>query len=108
TGGVRSKFTAYCGTRNQNWNLFKNLPGNFILRNLHLILLAQIARIGINFLKRRFYLLPSILRGRLDGYLGLLKILKKKKKIFKRVNFKEIEKFLVPKWYVKIPKEIEK
>ncbi|MGC9058670.1 MAG: hypothetical protein ACP5IJ_02465 [Candidatus Nanoarchaeia archaeon] len=44
----------------------------------------------------------------MNGYLGLLKILKKKKKIFKRVNFKEIEKFLVPKWYVKIPKEIEK
>ncbi len=107
TGGVRSKFTAYYGTRNQNWNLFKNLPGNFILKNFHLILLAQLAQIGINLLKGRFNLLLSILKGRLDGYLGLPKILKKKKKIKKRVDFKEIEKFLILKWRIKIPEEIE-
>jgi GT2 family glycosyltransferase len=62
TGGVRSKFTAYYGTRNQNWNLFKNLPFSFILKNVHLILLAQVAQVGINLIKGRFNLVPSILR----------------------------------------------
>ncbi|MFN3301842.1 MAG: glycosyltransferase family 2 protein [Patescibacteria group bacterium] len=108
TGGIRSKFTAYYGTRNQNWNLFKNFPIKFILKNFHLIILAQIAQVGINLLKGRFFLLPSIIKGRLDGYLRLRKILAKKRKIKKRVNFSEIEKFLIAKWRIKIPKELDK
>lgn len=105
-GGIKSKLTAYYGTKNQNWNLFKNLPAKFILKNLHLILFAQVAQIGINLLKGRFLLLPSIIKGRIDGYLGFGKILKKKKRIKKRVDFSVIEKFLILKWRVKIPKEI--
>lgn len=107
TGGVRSKFTAYYGTRNQTWNLFKNLPLSFIFKNIHLILLAQLAQIGINLLKGRFSLLLSIIKGRIDGYLGLRKILIKKSKIKKQVDFSEIEKFLILKWRQRIPKEIK-
>ncbi len=107
TIGTRSKFTAYYRTRNQTWNLFKNLPNRFILKNLHWIILGQLGQIGINLLKGRFFLLPSILRGRLDGYFGLRKILKRRKKIKKRVDFSEIEKFLILKWRVKTPKEIK-
>lgn len=106
TAGTKSKFTAYYRARNQICNLFKNLPISFIFKNLHLIILAQLGQIGINFLKGRFSLLPSILSGKLDGYLGLGKILKKRKKIKKRVNFSEIEKFLILKWRIKIPKGI--
>jgi hypothetical protein len=107
TGGVRSKFTAYYRTRNQNWNLFKNLPLNFILKNIHLILIAQIAQIGINLIRGRFALLPSIIKGRIDGYIDLTKILKKKRKIKKKVDFKEIEKWFILKWHINIPKEIK-
>ena len=105
TVGVRSKFTAYYRTRNQNWNLFKNLPNGFILKNLHWIILAQLGQIGINLFKGRFSLLPSILRGRFDGYFGLRKILKKRRRIRKNVDFSEIEKFLILKWRIRIPKE---
>lgn len=107
TGGIRSKFTAYYRTRNQTWNLFKNLPSSFIFKNIHLILLAQFAQIGINLLKGRFFLLPSIIKGRLDGYFRLRRILVKKRKINKKVDFSEIEKFLILKWKQEIPKEIE-
>jgi GT2 family glycosyltransferase len=106
TGGIRSKFTAYYRTRNQTWNLFKNLPLTFIVKNLPLIIFAQIAQIGINLLKGRLFLLLSILKGRLDGYFGLTKILRKKKKIKKKVDFSEIEKFFTLRWRIKIPKEI--
>lgn len=107
TLGIRSKLSAYYSTRNQNWNLFKNLPNQFILKNLHLIIFAQVAQIGINFLRGNFSLLLSILKGRIDGYLGLKKILKKKKQIKRRVDFSEIEKFLILKWMVKFPKNMK-
>ena len=102
TIGVKSKFTAYYRTRNQTLNLFKNLSAKFILKNLHFIVLAQIAQIGINILKGRFSLLPSIIKGRIDGYLALRKIFQKRKKIKKRVNFYELEKWFPLKWRVKI------
>jgi len=82
---------------------FPNLPNRFILKNLHWIILAQLGQIGINLLKGRFSLLPSILKGRSDGYFGLRKILKKRKKIKKRVDFSEIEKFLILKWRITAP-----
>lgn len=107
TGGVRSKFTAYYRTRNQTWNMFKNLPIKFIIKNFHLIFLSQITQIFINLLKGRFYLLPFLIKGRIDGCLGLRKIFQKKKKIIKRVNFSEIEKWIILKWRVNIPKEIK-
>jgi len=107
TGGVRSKFSTYYRTRNQVWVIFKNFPLGFIFRNIHLILLAQIAQIGINLIKGKFYLIPFILGGYFDGYLKLPQILKERKKIKKRVDFQEIEKFLTLRWRIKIPKEIK-
>lgn len=107
TGGVRNKFTAYYGTRNQNWNMFKNFPAEYIFKNLHLILLSQTAQIGINLIKGRFRLLPAIIKGRIDGYSGLGKIFLKKKKILKRVDFSELEKFLILKWRANTPKGIK-
>ena len=105
--GTRNKFGCYYGPRNQTWNLFKNLPNSFILKNLHWIILEQLGQIGIYLLQGRFFLLKSILKGRLDGYLGLRRILKKRKRIKKTVNFSEIEKWFILKWRVKIPQEIQ-
>ena len=106
TGGLKNKFTTYYVTRNQNWNLFKNLPFVFILRNFPFIFSAQIAQLGINLLKGKISLLPTLIKGRIDGYLGLATILKKRKKIKKISDFSMIEKFLSLKWRIKTPKEI--
>ena len=101
TTGVRSKFIIYYNSRNQIWNFVKNIPFEFILRNLHFILIAHLGHIGINLLKGKFYILPSLLKGKFDGLRGIRKILKKRKKIKKRVNFSEIEKRLILKWRIR-------
>jgi len=106
TGGVRSKFTAYYGSRNQIWNFAKNIPLKFILKNIHFILISHLAHIGINVLKGRFFLLPAILKGKFDAFNGLKDIVQKKKKIKRKVDFSEIEKWFILKWRIKIPKEI--
>ena len=106
TGGLKNKFTTYYRARNQNWNLFKNLPFVFILKNSPFIFSAQIAQLGINLLKGKISLLPTLIKGRIDSYLGLATILKKRKKIKKISDFSIIEKFLSLKWRIKIPKEI--
>ena len=103
--GTRSKFSSFYGTRNQTWCLFKNFPASFVLKNLYFIIPAQIAQIGINLIKGRFSLLPSIIKGRIEGYSGLGKILKKKKKIKKNIHFSEIEKFIIACWRAYIPKK---
>ena len=106
TVGAKSRFTAFYYARNQIWNLFKNLPISFIFKSFPLIIISQIGQLGVNLLKGRFSRAGLILKGRMDGYLKLKKILAKRKKIKKKVDFSEIEKFLILKWRVKIPKEI--
>lgn len=43
SGGAGNRFVAYYGLRNSLFNLIKNLPGHFIRRNLHWIILMQAA-----------------------------------------------------------------
>ena len=104
TAGVRSKFTAYYGTRNQIWNLVKNVPLQSVLKNVFFILVAQLAQVAINILKGRFDILGEIFKGKRDGWLKLGKILEKREAIKKKVAPKAIEKWFIWKWRVKSPK----
>jgi GT2 family glycosyltransferase len=104
TGGVRSKFTAYYRSRNQIWNLFKNFPASYIIKNIFIISVAQVAQISVNVSRKHF--LKPIIKGKIDAILEMKKVLYKKHKIIKKINFSEIEKWLSKKWRVRIPKEI--
>jgi GT2 family glycosyltransferase len=101
TEGALSNFTVYHNWRNYTWNLFKNMPGSFILKHFHLIFLSELSQIGISLLRGK----PVILKAKLDAYSNINKFLEKNKKINKRVPFEEIEKFLTLKWKAKVQKQ---
>ncbi len=102
TGGVISDFAIYHGGRNYVWTLFKNIPKSYILKNFYLIILGELAQVGINLLRKK----PIIIKAKIDAYKNFGKFLKKKKKIKRRVDFKELEKWFIMKWRVKIPKNV--
>jgi GT2 family glycosyltransferase len=99
TTGIRSPFIIYHSARNQVWTFFKNFPNSFLLKNFLWFAIAEITQIGLNLLRKR----PVILKAKFDAYRNLEKIWRKKKQIKKRVNFSEIEKFLVLKWRIATP-----
>lgn len=102
TGGIISDFAVYHNWRNNVWTVFKNLPLNYIIRHFYLILLSELMQIGISLLRKK----PIIIKAKIDAYKNIRKILKKKKKIKKRIDIKELEKLFIIKWKVKIPKSV--
>ncbi|AIJ04917.1 glycosyl transferase family protein [Methanocaldococcus bathoardescens] len=103
TGGVISDFTVYHCGRNYTLTVFKNLPNQYIIKHFYLIILAELAQIGINLLRGK----PVIIKAKIDAYKNLRKFLKKKKKIKKRVDFKDLEKLFIMKWRANIPKYVK-
>jgi hypothetical protein len=102
TTGVKSKFIIYHSRRNQIWTWLKNFPFSFILKNLHWLFITEIAQAGLDLLRQR----PIGIKAKFDAYLNLGKILKKRGKIKKKVDFSEIEKWFILRWRIKIPKEL--
>lgn len=88
-------FTTYYSARNYAWLIFKNIPTSYILKHFYLIISFELANIGINLLRGK----PIIIRAKIDAYKNLKKFLDKKKKIKKRVEFKELEKWFIMKWH---------
>ncbi|HEX3014730.1 MAG TPA: glycosyltransferase family 2 protein [Methanobacterium sp.] len=103
TGGIISDFTVYHNWRNYTWTVFKNLPGNYIIRHSYLIFPTELVQIGINLIKKK----PIIIKAKIDAYRHLNKFLKKKKKIKKRIDLDDLEKWFIMKWKVKIPEDVE-
>lgn len=103
TGGIISDFTIYHNWRNYTWTIFKNLPSNYIIRYFYLIFPNELIQIGINLIKKK----PIIIKAKIDAYRHLNKVLKKKKKIKRRIDFKDLEKWFIMKWKIKIPKEVK-
>jgi GT2 family glycosyltransferase len=94
-----SKSIIYHSRRNQIWTWLKNFPFIFILKNLHWLLLIDIIQIGLDLLRKRFV----GIKGKFDAYSNLEKVLKKRKKIKKKVDFSEIEKWLILQWKIPSP-----
>ena len=103
TGGIISDFAVYHNWRNYTWTIFKNLPKNYIIRYFYLIFLNELILIGISLLRKK----PIIIKAKIDAYQDIKKFLKKNKKIKKRIDFKDLEKWFIMKWKVEIPKDIE-
>lgn len=89
-----SDFTIYYNWRNYTWNLFKNLPMQYILKNFYIMIPTEIAQIIINLSRGKFI----ILKAKIDAYFHLKKILNKKKHMTKKVSFESIDKWLKLKW----------
>ena len=100
TEGALSDFTVYHNWRNYTWTLFKNIPGKYIIKHLHLIILSEISQIALSLLRGK----PVILKAKLDAYKSVSKFSRKKKKVNKKVPFNEIERWFVMKWKAKVQK----
>lgn len=98
TGGMTSNPTIYHSLRNNTWVMFKNLPKGFILKNLHWIIISEIAQPFFNLIVRRKKI---AIKAKIDAYKNLYKMLRKKRKIKRIANFKEIEKFFTMRWLVR-------
>jgi len=95
TWGKFSNLIIYHYLRNSSWVMFKNLPRNFILKNLHLIIISEIGKVMSNLILRKRKI---AINAKIDAYKNLYKMLKKRRRIKNVVNFKEIEKFFIMKW----------
>jgi GT2 family glycosyltransferase len=100
TGGVISDFAVYHNWRNYTWTIFKNLPKNYIVSHLHLIILTEISQIAISLFRKK----PVILKSKFDAYRCIPKFLRKKENIKKVVEFGEIEKWFIMKWKTRVQK----
>lgn len=101
TGGIVSDFTIYHNWRNYNWTLFKNLPQDYIIKHFYLIFINDLIQIGITLARNRS---SSAVKAKIDAYRNIKKFLDKNKKINKRIEFEDLEKWFINKWRVKIPK----
>lgn len=98
-----SKKTLYWGHRNNIYVLAKNIPLRFLLKNVFLILFAELASIGINFIKRGS-LGFTIMEAKVVGFLRWGKFRTKGgvlRKSCSRENWGRIEKMFITKWRVK-------
>ncbi|MBA2852740.1 GT2 family glycosyltransferase [Methanococcus maripaludis] len=92
TGGTFSSFNVYYSGRNYTYTFLKNMPGTTFLKNLHLVIFAELAQILINILRKK----PVILKAKFDAYRNFFKMMEKRKNI-KKIN-KKIESLFVLKW----------
>ena len=99
--GVNSNFLIYYNRRNKIWMRFKNLPFSFLLKNIHQFFLIDLSQAGLDLFKKT----PTGIKGVCAAYFNLGKMLKKRKKIHKKVNFSEIEKFFISSWNFKTIRE---
>jgi len=102
TGGDVSDFAIYHTSRNYTWSLFKNLPSDYIIKHLYLIILGEVVQVGVHLFKNKKL---SVIKAKIDAYKNLGKFLKKKKKVKKIVDFEQLENWFIMRWRVKIPKE---
>jgi len=100
TGGIKSDFTIYHNWRNYTWTVFKNIPTFYLVKYGILIFLTELMQLFINITRKK---MKTIFKAKIDAYSSIGKFFKKKDKIRKRVEFKELEKWLITKWKVKIP-----
>lgn len=83
----------YLGDRNRVWTIVKDFPTGFLVKNLHWILLLQLATIVKYALKGKFFL---ILKSKIDALGGFGKMLQKRKIIQrnKKISGKELDKLI--------------
>jgi len=109
SGGPASSFMIFYDRRNHIWMKIKNLPFSFLLKNFPSLLISDIIQIGLDFLRKRpIRIIMAGIKAKFDGYFRLGKMLIKRKKIPKRVNFSKIEKFFISIWNLKTIKEMKR
>jgi GT2 family glycosyltransferase len=91
TGGFMSDLAVYYGNRNILWYPVKNFPLTLLLTSLPWIIGRTIGVIPYYAMRGQGII---ILKSKLDGLLGLPKMLKKRKSLRRSVPVKEIKKFL--------------
>lgn len=104
-GGTKeplSDFTVYYNWRNYTWTIWKIMPQRYLIKNFWLIIFSEIAQILLNLSRGKLI----IIKLKFDAYKNIRKILRKKNKIKKRIEFSELEEWLIKKWKVKYPNEI--
>ncbi len=91
----------YLSQRNSMYLIFKDLPTDFILKNILFIFIGQLA-----YMFSKIFIGHTVsFSGKLDGIKNYKKMLFKRKKIQKdKENWKNIEKFIVNKWRRNKPK----
>ncbi len=89
-----SDFTIYHNWRNSTWTIAKNLPRNFIIINLPLIILSELLQILINLIRKK----PIIFISKFDSYKKLRKFRTKYQKIPKNIQFKDLKKWFILRW----------
>ncbi|GAB4311749.1 MAG: glycosyltransferase family 2 protein [Methanobacteriaceae archaeon] len=104
SSGIKSDFTIYHNWRNYTWTVFKNIPTFYLIKYGFLIFLSELLQFLINIGRGKIRI---IIKAKIDAYSNLAVFLKKKKKIKKRVEFRELEKFFILKWMVNTPDRIK-
>lgn len=103
TGGIISNFAVYHNWRNYTWTIFKNLPLKYVITHFYLIIINELIQIMISLLRKK----PITIKAKIDAYKNINKFLKKNKKVKKKIDFKDLEKWFIMKWRVKIPKDVK-
>jgi len=99
TTGTISDFIVYYNRRNLVWSYFKDLSKGLIIKNLPYFVIGQIAQLGRNLAKGQFI----VIKAKFDAYRNLGMILRKRKQIKRRVNPREIDKWLIKRWKANTP-----
>lgn len=97
TGGTSKNidgFTVYHHWRNSVWTMVKNLPKNFIIKHIILILIFEVIQI-ILCLTRKEHI---IIKSKWDSYKNIGKFRKKHVKIPKKIHFNDLKRWFVLRW----------
>lgn len=97
TAGGESKFSIYCGHRNNVWVLIKNMPLKLLVKYFWKILLAQIVSVLLYVVRGNGTI---IIKSKFDAIKQIPKMLKKRKLIQKNItiSIEKLDKLLVDKW----------
>jgi len=93
TSGYGSDLSVYYGNRNIIWYSIKDLPALLLLLFLPFIVGRNIGVIGYYATQGQAM---TALKAKIDGCRGLGRMLKKRRKIIRKVGYKEIMKYIEP------------
>jgi len=104
TSGIKSDFTIYHNWRNYTWTVFKHFPIYYLIKYGFIIFLSELMQLFINIARKKMRI---IFKAKIDAYSNLGLFLIKKKKIKKRVKFRELERCFILKWKVNTPDKLK-
>jgi hypothetical protein len=91
TAGFGSDLSVYYGNRNVLWYPVKDLPAGLLIRSLPWIAGRSLAVMPYYALRGQGW---TVLRAKIDGLLGIPRMLRKRKKVVRRVSSGEIRKHI--------------